>query len=90
MSRYLREPAIDLEDDSLEWWARRWEEDYPGLAPAARYYLAIPGASVMAESTNSEAGWLVDKRRTSMVPHTVATLVYIHRTLRDHGDNFSF
>lgn len=83
-----RSETIEMDDDPLSWW-RKSEPSFPNVARVARYYLAIPGASILPESTNSDAGFIVDTRRAAMVPHTVADLVYIFRTLRGR-DDFTF
>lgn len=80
-ARFLDEEGISPMESAMAWW-RVKKDEYPSLARVARYYLAIPGSSVMSESTNSEAAFIVDKHRAALVPASVATLVQLHRNLR--------
>ena len=49
VERFLREPTVINEENSLEWW-RKTAERFPTLAKLTRRYLCVPGTSVPAES----------------------------------------
>ena len=83
----MSDPGIGLNGDPLVWW-RRNRSNYSNVARLARYYLAMPGASAAPESSNSEAGFIVDKRRSSTIPASVARLVFIKRSLNNRGTDF--
>lgn len=89
VDRFFKEGGIALDENPLDWW-REHGDKYGAICPAARYVLAIPGTSVVSESTNSEAGWILDKRRGGIGAHKAAKLVYLKRNLRNHAENFTF
>ena len=60
----------------LEWWAAN-KNLYPGLAVLARKYLALLPSSASVERAFSQAGWVVDKRRSNLSDKTVETRLFL-------------
>ena len=75
---YFQEKAIKCAEDSMTWWKGN-ECRYPHLASLARIYLAIPATSTPAERVFSVAGIVVDKRRCSLRPAMIDTLVFLNK-----------
>lgn len=78
MDHYLSAPAAAYGCNPLEWWKNN-AANYPYLAILARVYLAVMATSVSSESTFSEAGFVIDKRRSRLLPKTAAKLIFLHR-----------
>ena len=54
----------------LQYWKRQ-SSSLPCLAAVARKLHSVPASSAKAERTFSEAGWLIEKRRTRLQPRKV-------------------
>jgi len=79
--RYLNEPPLrHLENGSLSeplsWW-REHQHTFPQLAGLAKRYLVIMASSASVERAFSKSGWLVSKRRCSMVDDSVGLLTFL-------------
>jgi hypothetical protein len=73
--RSKSEPAL-LSGNPCEWWRDR-AVAYPLLSVVARKWLAVPASSAASERMFSSAGLTVNKKRTSLKPELVATLVFL-------------
>ncbi len=60
--------VVDWEDSTpLDWWSRS-SYRYPRLARLAMQYLAIPATSVPSERAFSTAGYIVNEKRSCLLP----------------------
>ena len=80
VDRFLREPVINSEENSLEWWKRN-QERFPNIAKLARRYLCIPATSVPAERVFSTAGLVINQQRCSLLPENVDMLIFLNKNL---------
>lgn len=83
IDRYLAEKGIDVTIDPLNWWKENGNR-YPILTLMAKRYLGIPATSVPCERLFSQAGLIITKQRSRMMPGTCEMMVY----MKAYFDNF--
>ncbi|KAK3932706.1 Zinc finger protein 618 [Frankliniella fusca] len=67
LKAYLEEPLGEYDMTNpkpLAWWQQRADK-FPRLSRLARRYLINPASSAESERTFSDAGWILNKRRTN-------------------------
>lgn len=64
-------------DDPLNWWHTQ-TETYKRLSILARCILAIPASSAPSERVFSIAGVILNSRRSSLSPHVVDKVIFVH------------
>ena len=79
ISRYKGEEHTDK--SPLLWWSS-FKGRYPLLTQLAKHYLAIPATSVSCERVFSEAGHVVNKKRSCLLPSNVNMLVFLVENLK--------
>lgn len=80
MYRYLEEKPIPRDRDPLLWWQKQ-EQNFPGLSKLAVKYLGIVATSVPAERIFSNAGELVNKKRSRLNVKFVNMLLFLNKNL---------
>ena len=65
----------------LLWWSS-FKGRYPLFTQLAKHYLAIPATSVSCERVFSEAGHVVNKKRSCLLPSNVNMLVFLAENLK--------
>ena len=75
LSRKIFSPAELV--DPLAFWRKNYRE-FPRLARLARQYLGISPSSVPVENMFSTTGLLLNNKRSSLAPHRVNYLSFIH------------
>ena len=64
-------------DDLLEWWKQQ-SGTFPRLSRLARSILAVPATSTPSERVFSIAGLTLLAKRSSLAPHTVSKIIFVH------------
>ena len=79
MNNYL---CLELEcsENPLHWWHDR-KRHFPHLSLMARKYLCVPATSVQSERAFSVAGYIVNEKRSCLLPDNVNTLVFLAANL---------
>ena len=80
LDRFLREPIVGSEVNTLDWWSKNTER-FPKLACLAKKYLCIPATSVPAERVFSTAGNIVNHKRSSLLPENTDILIFLNKNL---------
>lgn len=87
LDRYIKADLVDNHDtamflvnEPLKWWSLHMDE-YPRISQVARKFLATPATSVPSESLFSEAGHIMTKDRTRLLPKTVSQLMFAKKAL---------
>lgn len=78
--KYLNEEYIDRKKDPLEWWRSR-RHIYPHLYIYMLKRLCIQATSVSCERVFSNAGQVLNQRRTLLKPGKVSQLLFLHNNL---------
>jgi len=73
-ARFKAEKKLPDGENPLVWWKTN-EHHFPGLAWLAKNVLCVPAKSVPCERLFSSTGYIVNKRRSSLDPHTENMLV---------------
>ena len=78
LDTYLLEPGMILEkpEELLNYWRGR-KTDLPGLSNTARAILTVPASSAASERSFSEAGFIINVRRTTLNPESVNKLLFL-------------
>ena len=70
-------PADCFTDDALLFWKEK-QKEFPNLKRLARRYLSISASSVAVESMFSTTGYIINSRRSSLSPHKLNFVSFIH------------
>lgn len=81
LERYKAEPLIGMDDCPQEWWSTH-EGAHSEMARLAHKYLATPATSVPSERLFSLSGYVVQKKRASLLPENVNRLVCLSNWLK--------
>ena len=76
LKNYMKQPAIEADDNPLEWWHGN-QHTYPHLASYARCLLAIPATSVQSERVFSSAGNIITSQRACLSPDNANMLIFM-------------
>lgn len=78
LEKYIQEKPKSKEDkfDNLQWWKEN-EKNYPNLSRIAQNYLSIPASSAPVEGLFSRAGDVITKRRNSLNPDIINSLMVV-------------
>ena len=74
VERYKVEPSASLDQCPLKWWPEH-TAIHGKMAHIARKYLGTPATTVLCESLFSLAGYIVQKRRSSLSPENGNKLI---------------
>ena len=77
---YRCEPALDKDEDPLDWWRAR-KDQYPNMIKLVKKYLCIPATSTQAERVFSALGFLLNKRRLCLSGANVNAQLFLHDNL---------
>lgn len=78
MTRYLEEPACNLESNPLEWWKSK-AHIFPVLSRYALPYMCLQGTSVASERLFSTAGDVVSKKRNRLSSNMINMIMVLNR-----------
>ncbi|EXX52751.1 zinc finger BED domain-containing protein 1-like [Rhizophagus irregularis DAOM 181602=DAOM 197198] len=78
---YLTLPLALEPENPLIWWKLRLQM-FPKLAKIARKYLAVPATSVSSERLFSDAGNLINTKRTNLDTNLVAKILFLKRNIK--------
>ena len=81
VTNYLSLPLALETEDPLNWWKIR-SQNFPKLAKLARKYLAIPATSVSSERLFSDAGNLINAKRTNLDTKLVGQMLFLKRNIK--------
>ncbi|GBC41300.2 zinc finger BED domain-containing protein 1-like [Rhizophagus irregularis DAOM 181602=DAOM 197198] len=79
-SRSHKEYSLETENP-LIWWKLRLQM-FPKLAKIAQKYLAVPATSVSSERLFSDAGNLINAKRTNLDTNLVAKILFLKRNIK--------
>ena len=79
-THYLEEPPLNPNGNPLKWWMVN-EQRFPKVSCIARKYLCAPSTSVPSERVFSAAGNIVSKKRSSLLPENVNSLIFLNKNL---------
>lgn len=68
--------------DLKKWWFEN-KDEFPNLVKMYCQYLSIPATSAPSERNFSDAGLIVTKRRNSLLPKTIRSLVIARNVLKN-------
>ena len=71
--KYNKEPALDEDKDPLVWWSLL----FPRFWRLAMKYLCVPATSTQAERVLSWMGFLLSKRRLSLLEESVSLQLFL-------------
>ena len=77
---YRLEPALDKDEDPLDWWRAR-KQNYPNMIQLVKKYLCIPATSTQAERAFLALGFLLNKRRLCLSGSNVNAQLFLHDNL---------
>ena len=77
---YRLEPALDKDEDPLDWWRAR-KQNYSNMIQLVKKYLCIPATSTQAERVFSALGFLLNKRRLCLSGSNVNAQLFLHDNL---------
>ena len=77
INTYLDWPTDCFADDALLFWKEK-QKEFPNLKRLARRYLSISASSVAVESMFSTTGYIINSRRSSLSPHKLNFVSFIH------------
>lgn len=80
IAQYLAQPAVDINEDPLQWW-RTHKSLFPVLARLARKFLCIPASSAPVERVWSTAGNVVTQKRARLSDELVDAIVFCHENI---------
>ena len=80
LDRYLNEKREKLGTDSMTFWRKNSERFNHVVKLVKKYHSATPG-SVEAERLFSTAGYIVNKKRTSLSDENLERLLFLHHNL---------
>lgn len=79
MSNYLC-LEVQCSENPLQWW-KDHSRHFPHLSLIARKYLCIPATSVPSERAFSVAEYIVNEKRSCLLPENVSLLVFLAANL---------
>ena len=79
MNNYLCLEILSSENP-LQWWHHH-KRHFPHLSLMAKKYLCIPATSVPSERAFSVAGYIVNEKRSCLLPENVNILVFLAANL---------
>jgi hypothetical protein len=85
LDRFKSEKKLPDVEDPLLWWKMNAHR-FPRLASLAKIVLCIPASSVPSERLFSSAGYIVNKKRCSLEPHTVNMLVCLQDWMKGYDE----
>lgn len=77
--RYLEKVIFVRQEEELDvcsWW-KEHKEKYPGLYALFQKYACVPVTSACAESKFSQAGFVINCKRTSLSPSSVNDILFL-------------
>jgi hypothetical protein len=80
ITNYLSLPLALETENPLTWWQLRLQM-FPKLSKIVRKYLAIPATSVSSERLFSDAGNLINTKRTNLDTKLVAQMLFLKKNL---------
>ena len=83
MKKYLSLPKVERRECPIKWWNKEGSKDFPNLFQAAKKYLSMPATSVPSERVFSNAGNILNKRRSRLDKNVANMLVTLHTNLKD-------
>jgi len=81
LDRYKAEPQVESDLCPLLWW-KTHATAHPIVAAVAMKYFPSPATTVPCERLFSLSGHVVDKKRSSLSPNSVAKLVLLSNWLK--------
>jgi hypothetical protein len=80
--RYMREPSENVRTpkELMHYWKIK-SEALPHLANVARLVLSIPASSATSERSFSDAGFIINVRRTTLNPENVDKMLFIRSAM---------
>ena len=69
------------EQGPLEWWKKN-EDRYPQLSRAAKRIHSIPATSTSSERIFSKAGFIINKKRSALLPRNANRLIFLAHNLK--------
>ena len=75
VAKYIALEKLIEDQHPLQWWNDN-QKRLPLLAKYARKYLCIPATSIPSERAFSLGGYIVNQRRTCLLPKNVNILVF--------------
>ena len=78
ITEYLQYEEIDLECDPFIWWHER-QEKFPILSCLAKKYLAVYACSTASERLFSDAGNMLNVKRTRIIPKLFQRIMFLKR-----------
>lgn len=75
--RYQAEPLLPQKANPLAWWKKR-SETYPHICKLAKRYLCVVATSVPSERIFSDAGNIMNAKRSCLDADTVDMLIFLH------------
>jgi len=76
--RYHSEPIIGQKENPLLWWKSR-SDTYPYISRLAKRYLCVVATSVPSERIFSDAGNIINAKRSCLDTDTVDMLIFLHK-----------
>ena len=80
ITNYLSLPIALETENPLTWWQSQLQM-FPKLSKIVRKYLAIPATSVSSERLFSDAGNLINTKRTNLDTKLVGQLLFLKKNL---------
>lgn len=77
MTQYEQEAPIKPNQNPLTWWKLAGSGKFPHLAKMAKKYLTVPGSSVRSERVFSNAGNIVNKKRSALSSDNLDYLIFL-------------
>lgn len=82
MRQYLSLPKLERKECPIIWWKNVGSKQFPYLFEAAKKYLCMPATSVPSERVFSNAGNILNKKRTRLGKKTADQLITLHTNLK--------
>lgn len=82
MKNYLQLPKLDRKDCPIKWWKQSGSKKFPYLFKSARKFQVMPATSVPSERVFSNAGYVLNKKRSSLTKSTANNLICLHTNLK--------
>lgn len=81
MQKYLALPKLDRRECPIKWWKTVGSKQFFYLFEAAKPYLCMPATSVPSERFFSSAGYIINKKRSSLSKRNANMLITLHQNL---------
>lgn len=82
MRKYLSLQKIDRKECPLKWWYQIGSKQFPFLFEASKKYLTMPATSVPSERVFSNAGNVLNKKRSRLGKTTANMLITLHTNMK--------